>query len=229
MKARSIITRDSDPAGLIARLTMPPAFYKRVNETRFKQEWVLTHFQYLCLRLGWDGEGDPKHWMMSVFKGPRFQRGMLSGMGIKRAAWGAGPAGNVSISAHTLLDQRFDAGTCDARIEWQADGQLWAFRQVGSDFEYAGEWWTNEPESAGVGADYECRHISSGKTGTFSAGVEAAVADTWITISAARVWGVTRNVTGTKSCAATFEVGDDGAESADDSAILTTTATVDDV
>jgi len=226
MGSQGIITRDSDPAGLIARLTMPPAFYKRTNETRFRQEWVLTHFQHLCLRLGWDGEGDPRHWMMSVFKGPKFQRGMLSGMGVKRAAWAA-PAGNVSITAHSLLDSRFDAGTCDARIQWQTDGQLWAFRQVGSDFEYDAEWWTTEPETS-IGDGYECRHISSGKTGTYNV-AEAAVADTWITITSAREWGVQRVITGTKSCTATFEVGVDAAESADDSAVFTTSATVDDV
>lgn len=225
MASKSIINRDSDPAGLIARLTMPPAFYKRVNETRFKQEWELTHFQYLCLKLGWDGEGDPYHWMMSVFKGPKFQRGMLSGGSVRRAAWTAGPAGNVSINAHNIVDQKFSSGQTDAKIEWQTDGQLWFFRQVGSDGEYNGEWWTNEPETS-IGSSYECRHISTGKIGTYNSG-EAAVANTWITISAARQWGVQRNVNGSKSCTATFEVGDDGAESADDSAVITVTAILD--
>ncbi len=225
MAAQAIITRDSDPAGLIARMTMPPAFYKRVNETRFKQEWLLTHFQHLCLKLGWDGEGDPKQWMMREFKGPRFQLGMLSGMGVKRAQQAA-PVGNVQIGAHSLTDERFSAGTADARIQWQNDGQLWAFRQVGSDFEYPLEWWSLEPETS-VGNDYECRHISTGKTGTFS--VQAAVANTWITITTGREWGVTRSSTGSKSCTATFEVGDDGVESADDSAVFTTTASIDDM
>jgi hypothetical protein len=164
--------------------------------------------------------------MISVFKGPKFQRGMLSGMGVKRAAWAAGDPGNVTISAHTLADNKFSAGTVDARIEWQTDGQLWAFRQQQSDFEYDGEWWSNEPETS-IGDDYECRHLSSGKTGAYNA-TESAVADTWITITAARVWGVTRSITGTTSCEATFEVGDDGAESADDSAIFTMSATIDD-
>jgi hypothetical protein len=214
MSAQTIITRDSDPAGLLARLTMPPAFFKRVNETRFRQEWKLTPLQYLALKLGWDGHGSPK-----------YQRGMLSGMGVKRAITAGAPAGSVLLNPHTLLDQRFNAGTCDARIQFQNDGQLFAFRQVGSDFEYNGEWWTNE-EEASIGDGYECRHISAGKTGFYD--VQAAVADTWITITTGREWGVTQSTTGSQSTTATFECGLDAVESALDSAIFTVTATVDD-
>lgn len=227
MAAQSIITRDSDPAGLIARLTMPPAFYKRVNETRFKQHWHLTHFQYACLWFGWDGEGDPKHWMMSVFKGPKYQRGVFGGVARRRVA-AAAPPDSVGISAHSLHDERFNAGTVTAFIQWQNDGQLFAMRDVGSDFEYNGEWWSGEPE-ASIGNSYEARHLSSGKTGTFSGSLEAAVADTWITITGNRNWGKTRSGTGSASCTATFEVGDDGAESADSSAVFTVQVTVDDM
>jgi hypothetical protein len=198
---------------MIARLTMPPAFFKRVNETRFKQEWLLTPLQYLALKLGWDGHGSPK-----------FQRGMLSGLSVKRAIT-AGGAGFVRLNPHTLLDERFDAGTAAAEIQFQNDGQLFAFRQVGSDFEYNGEWWSDE-EEASIGDGYECRHLSSGKNGTYN-GPEAAVADTWITITTGRSWGVTRTVNGMKSCDATFECGLDGVESALDSATFTVTASVD--
>ncbi|GAF98353.1 unnamed protein product, partial [marine sediment metagenome] len=129
----------------------------RQSETRFKQRWTVTAAQYAALMC----EGFELHtrrWLPM----PRKQRGsiILAGFGVPSA----GVSGSVSITAHTLADNRFSPGTIDARIEWQNDGQLFAFRQVGSDFEYNGEWWTNEIE-ASIGDDYECRHISTGKTG----------------------------------------------------------------
>lgn len=218
---KSLVTATGfDPEGPFAKLLLPYAFRKRQSETRFKQEWLLTHFQHLCFKLGWGGDGDPKQWMLREFKGPRRQRGIICAT----AAYIAAPAGNVQIGAHSLTDEKFSSGTTDARIQWQNDGQLWAFRVWGSDFEYPLEWWSDEPETS-IGDSYECRHISTGKIGTFS--VQAAVANTWITITTGREWGVTRTTNGTKSCTATFEVGDDGAESADDSAVFTTTATLD--
>lgn len=224
MKSRAIITRDSDPSGLIARLTMPPAFYQRVNETRFRQEWVLTPFQHLCLKLGWDGEGDPKHWMMSVFKGPRFQRGMLSGMGNKRVV-GVPAGGSVVLTAHSKTSTRFTSGSTTASMEFENDGELWGrVTDSGGDTQYAGEWWSDEPE-ASIGSSYEVRNLSSGKTGTFT--TQAGADDVWVTISSTRIWTVTRSANGSKSCTATFEVGPDGVESADDSAALTITAVMD--
>jgi len=209
MNRSQVIATGFDPEGPFAGLLLPPRFRKLQSETRFKLRWTVTVAQYAAL--------------MREFVGPKRQRGIIQVAG-GGTMLPAVASGNVSITAHSLTDQRFSAGTSDARIQWQNDGQLWAFRVVGSDFEYNGEWWTNEPETS-IGNSYECRHISTGKTGTFS--VEAAVANTWITITSGREWGVTRSVNGSKSCTATFEVGDDGAESADDSAVFTTTAVVD--
>ncbi|MEE8598180.1 MAG: hypothetical protein V3S69_01425 [Dehalococcoidales bacterium] len=207
MNRTQTIVTDFDPNGPFAELLLPPRFRKRQSETRFKQRWTLTVAQYMA--------------MMREFRGPRKQRGII-------CATVAYPTavvpGNVQIGAHSITDQRFSAGTARSDYQFQNDGELWSNREVAGNTQLNLEWWSDEPE-ASVGNDYECRHISSGKTGTYT--TESAVANTWITITGNRTWGVTRSTQGTKACTATFEIGDDGAESADDSAVFTCTATVD--
>lgn len=217
MNGTQIIVDDFDPAGPYAGLILPPRFRKRQSETRFKQNWKLTPLQYWqMMREGY--ELHSKRWLPTRRK----QRGsiILAGFGVPSA----GASGSVNIGPHTVSDSRFTAGTSDARISWERDGELWGIRLIGSDVQYNTEWWTDEPDGT-IGDSYECRHISTGKSGTYS--VEAAVANTWVTISTTRQWGVTRSANGSKSCTATFECGLDGVESALDTALITTIAIVD--
>lgn len=221
-RTQAIVT-GFDPDGPFAGLLLPPRFIKRQRETRFKQRWTVTSAQYAALmREGY--ELRLKRWVPM----PNKQRGsiQMGSAGAHAAAAVSVPSGIVGLSAHTVTDQRFDAGTAEVQWQFLSNGQLWINRVVGSNSQPNNEWWSLEPDT-GVGVDYETRHLSAGKIGTFSS--EAAAADAWITIGSTRNWAVTRTSTGTKSCTATFEVGDDGAESADDSAVFIATASVDDV
>lgn len=225
---QATIERDSDPRGLFAALTMPPAFYKRVNETRFKQEWRLSMFQYWCLKRGWSGFGDPWTFfrmylaLMKPFKGPKRQRGTFHMFPAGSTA--LLNAGQVVMSGTKLIvDQRFTAGTADARISFENDGELKGVKLNGTDLDYTGEWWSLEPES-GIGSSYAARYLSGG-SGVWD--TSAAAVNNWITISTTRQWGVTRTATGSESANATFEVGPTPSGPADDSAGVTCTAIID--
>lgn len=225
---QATIERDSDPRGLFAALTMPPAFYKRVNETRFKQEWRLSMFQYWCLKRGWSGFGDPWTFfrmylaLMKPFKGPKRQRGTFHMFPAGSTA--VLNAGQVVMSGTKLIvDQRFTAGTADARISFENDGELKGVKLNGTDLDYTGEWWSLEPES-GIGSSYAARYLSGG-SGVWD--TSAAGANSWITISGIRQWGVTRTNTGSESANATFECGPQPSGPADDSAPVTCTAIID--
>lgn len=229
MKARTITERDSDPRGLIAALTLPPAFYNRINETRFKQEWRLTQFQYWCLKRGWSGFGDPwtffRIWLASIkpFKGPKRQRGNFAMFPAGTTA-AAGGGAVVLTGPKLISDSRFSLpGTADARISFENDGELKGVRLNTTDIDYTGEWWSAEPE-IGIGNSYAARYISGG-SGVWD--TSAATVNNWITISTTRQWGVTRNTTGSESANATFEVGPTPSGPADDSAGVTCTAIVD--
>ena len=228
-KSRTIIERDSDPRGLFAALTMPPAFYKRVNETRFKQEWRLTQFQHWCLKRGWSGFGDPwtffRIWLAAIkpFEGPKRQRGNFSCYPAGTAA--VLNAGSVVLTGTKLIsDTRFALpGTADARIEFQSDGELFGVKLNGTNIDYTGEWWSAEPE-IGIGSSYAARYISGG-SGVWD--TSAASVNAWVTISITRQWGVTRTSNGSESANATFEVGPTPSGPADDSAPVTCIATID--
>ena len=213
MAARSIVTRDSDPRGLIARLTMPPAFYRRVNETRFRQEWRMPKIIYECLTLGWDGEGD---WR-------RFLQRMLSGTGVRRYA--RIPQGEVIITNHVISD--VSASFAGAGIAFATDGSHNGTRLNASNPDYPGEWWSEEPVTD-IGDNYAARHLSSGKIGTFSA--EVAAADVWHTLTSAGNWSRTRQSgvegTGTSVAQATFEVGPEPSGPAADTSVITLSAEI---
>ena len=225
---QATIERDSDPRGLFAALTMPPAFYKRVNETRFKQEWRLSMFQYWCLKRGWSGFGDPWTFfrmylaLMKPFKGPKRQRGTFHMFPAGSTA--VLNAGGVVFSGPKLIsDSRFTLGLADARIQFETDGELRGIKLNQTDIDYTGEWWSAEPE-IGIGSSYAARYISGG-SGTWT--TSAAAVNTWATISTTRQWGHSRSTNGTSSANATFEVGPTPSGPADDSAGVTCSATVD--
>jgi hypothetical protein len=208
MGSQLIIT-GFDPNGPFGGLILPPSMRKRQRETRFVQEWKLTMQQYVAL--------------MNPFKGPRRQRGNFA---MFPAGTTAGkhvvPAGNVVLNAHTGAGQFEDttpSGTAGCAASFETDGTLWERNDIEIDVEQSGEWWDNEPVT-GVGDFYEVRALSTGKTGTWSS--QAASDDTWITITSTRQWKVTKgSPNGSKTTTATFEVGPDGVESADDSAAIT--------
>jgi len=221
--ASRVIIDGISPDGLFAKFTQPKAFRDRVRETRFKQDWRMPGWMYEILQLGWNGEGDPLKWLamaMQSFKGPKYQRGMLSGMGVKRAILGGGGGGGVSLTNHSLSST--DTGnlvTC--RVVFQSDGTL-VHNDDGTLTDVAaGEWHTDEPST--TGADYEVRYTSASKTGD-AYGTPAAAGDTWIRTDADRSWGhaiIAKAAPDSRNSSATFELGDNGTSSADDSATIT--------
>ena len=216
MNKSSVTVTDFDPGGPFAGLILPPRFRKRQSETRFKQHWKITAAQYLTLmREGY--ELHCKKWLPL----PRYQRGsiILAGFGVPSAP----SAGSVLLSAHFFSASGL-SGTVISGIEFQNDGELYEIDSEFGNVQQNGEWWTAEPQTS-IGSSYEARHLSSGKTGTYS--FEAAAANVWITLNVNRQWNVERSTSGAKNCTAMFEVGLDGVESALDSAIVNVTANVD--
>jgi hypothetical protein len=200
MSSQTII-EGFDPLGPIASLILPPRFRKRQSETRFKQEWKLTVAQYLV--------------MMREFKGPKRQQGVVCAAGI----FGGGV---VVLTNHSVTDVDVGASATSG-VRFVTDGTL-EEREGGSYFAVAGssgEWWSEEPIS-GIGSTHEVRALSAGKTGTWSA--SGAADNVWATLSSNREWNVFEDGGGINTASATFELGNDGAESADDSAVLTCTA-----
>lgn len=207
MSSSRVVVTGFDPAGSFADLLLPVRFLRRQAETRFKQEWRLSKGQYLA--------------MMREFIGPRRQRGNLAMLNAV-----LGDAGGVVVLTAQTFGDFAASGTATATIRFEDDGELRGIREKLSDFDFTGEWWSDEDE-AGIGNSYAARHLAAGKTGTYS--TEAATADNWITISATRDWSVQRGTPiGSKQCVATFEVGPQPSGPADDSAVIDITADFDD-
>jgi len=224
--ASKIIVSDIDPNNLFAMFLYPFAYSKRLKETRFKQNWNLSHFEYCCLMMNWNGEGDPKQWIiqhMKHFVGPKYQRGNFSVFPAGTVMLAAPTGGNVVLTNHTFASTD-TSNLVTSRAVFQSDGTL-VHRDDGVDADVqAGEWADNEPST--IGANFEVRYTSVSKTGT-AYNNPAEAADIWITIDAERTWGhriVAKSSPASHSSSAIFELGADGAESADDSATLTISA-----
>jgi len=223
MASRTIIS-DFEPDGLFEKIILPPVFRSRIRETRFKQEWKMPAWKYRILRMGWNGEGDPLKWLfqyMRGFKGPKFQRGNFAMFPVGITA--VGDVGNVFLTNHGVTHTN-GGGIARSGVEFTTDGGLdesEALVNVG--LITSGEWHTNEPSA--TGSNYEVRARALGKVGSWA--VSAAADDTWIQISTDRGWSnvrVAKSSPGTTTTSATFELGDNGASSADDSATLTCNA-----
>lgn len=211
MSKSQVIITGFDPVGPFAGLLLPFQFLKRQNETRFKQEWHLTITQYLQL--------------MREFVGPRQQRGSIQMGAAGSMSVVGGVFGLVVVNAHAF-ESLATSGTALSGVEFQTNGEMYETQDPGADVQQDGEWWSAEPIT-GIGNINEVRALSSGKVGTWSNA--AASDDAWITINSAREWNVTKGApVGSKSASATFEVGPDGVESADDSATISCLADFDD-
>ena len=135
------------------------------------------------------------------------------------------PAGTISASSaggEVVVNVRFYtnnevAGTHQCRVRFKSDGETTQVDDTTEQGGAGGEWWSLEPVT-GIGSSYEVRALSSGKVGTWSG--TAAADNTWITINIDRTWHVESTAPTTKTTSATFEVGPDGVESADDSATI---------
>ncbi len=189
-----------DPEGPFAGLVLPPTFRKRQAETRFVQRWRLTLEQYAAMMAG------------RPVPSKRKQRGsiIMSSMGV------------AQLGDRVVLNDGGDADFCVITCTALAG---FRFTNGGSllyidDADPTGEWW-----SAGftpsIGDSYEVRATNTLGDGWDTA---AAVDDTWITMTAQREWSVTTSINEVTSANAVFEVGPDGVEVADDSALLTATA-----
>lgn len=222
--AAQLKVEEISPGGIISRMVFPAAFRKRISETRFKQDWRMPGWKMQLLRMGWDGEGDPLKWLyhhMQSFRGPKYQRGSLSGGSVKRAILGSSESVTITNNTFSTTDSGL---LCTSRAVFQSDGTL-VDDQNGTLVDVtAGEW--NSAEPSGTGADWEARYLSAGRTGAPFA-TPAAAADTWIRIDADRSWGhrvLSKNSPDTSSSVSTFEVGEYLASSADDSAVFTISA-----
>jgi hypothetical protein len=125
-----------------------------------------------------------------------------------------------------ITDQFFAADddiptTCG--VMFATDGEMWEINSATSNLQIQSQWWTREPVT-GIGSSYEVRALSTGKVGAWDTSPGAD--DTWFTISSDREWNVTQSIVGDNNAAATFEVGEDGVESALDSAVIDCTASV---
>ena len=216
-----------DPNGLFAKFLYPKAFSTRLNETRFKQNWKLSKFEYACLMRNWNGEGNPLQWVaqyMKNFVGPRYQRGSVSAFVQAAAAQqGAGGGESVVLTNHTFSSSD-PSNLVTSRAAFLSTGVLSHTDDGTPTAVQAGEW--NDAEPSGTGADFEVRYTSASKTGDAYT-TPAAAGDTWIRIDADRSWGhriIAKGSPDTLSSTALFELGDYLASSADDSATLTITA-----
>jgi len=155
------------------------------------------------------------------FKSPKYQRGNLN---MLWAIFNDGD-GAIVVMTNNTLSETSGSGTTYCGIRWNSDGSCdrrgpgsTAYSQT-----HVGEWWSAEPDT-GIGAGYQVRALSAGKTGTWS--TAAASDNAWISITSDRLWGVqfSSKFGGSKTCSATFEIGVLAAGSADDSAVISCTA-----
>ncbi len=119
----------------------------------------------------------------------------------------AGVGGSVILTGETGF-QSDPGNICHNGFRFQDDGSI---DEIGPSLATLvqidpGEWWSSEPD-IGIGANYEIRALSAGKTGTWD--VSGAADDVWVLLSASPTWRVF--VTGAsspnnKSASATFEI-----------------------
>ncbi len=191
-----VIVTSFDPEGPFASLLIPPALRRRQRDTRFKQEWKLTVAQY-----------------MRMLKGPKRQRGIIIAT---QAFADAPPVGFVVVNTHNFTATT--NGPCTSGVRFDNNGEMYEIDSVSGNVQQDGEWWSEEPETS-IGNSYEVRALSAGKVGTWSS--SAAADNVWITMDGAqRIWDVDAPTDTNKLASATFEVGPDGVESADDSAAI---------
>lgn len=205
MASQRIIT-GFDPEGPLAGWFLPPQFIKRQRETRFKQEWRISQVMYKQMMRKWTGS---KH-----------QRGSVSVTAFVNAAQqGADTGGSVVITNHTIIDQDF-TNAVQPTMHWQSDGTFSG--SPGGPLQ-SGEWHDGEPST--TGANWEVRWTTPSTGDTYFQ--PAASINIWITIDVNRTWAL--NITAKaspdfKTHSSVFELGADGAESADDSATIILTA-----
>ena len=208
MSSKTVIT-DFDPNGAFAGLVVPPRFRDRQKQTRFKQRWVLTPYQYAAL-------------MAERFKGPAKQRGsiILAAFGVQMG----GAGGSVLLTGGSI-SKFLPGNTCFAGVRFNNDGGIDQRGTSSTNYAawFTGEWWTNEPDGT-IGNSYDVRALSGG-SGTWNQ--SAATDNTWIQISTNRLWSVdvlSKFSPDILIASRTFEIRDTGSGSALDSATISCTA-----
>ena len=93
-------------------------------------------------------------------------------------------------------------GTVTSGVRFESDGAVDHSDSVNGNSQ-EGTWWTGAPDS-GVGSDYEVRGLSAGKSGAWDSA--AAADDTWVDLSTARLWSVSRSSNGLDLVTQTFEI-----------------------
>jgi hypothetical protein len=155
---------------------------------------------------------------MRPFRGPKYQRGMLSGMSVRRAAWEeAGAGGTLALSSlnNNAINIDFSpGGPLDAGFGLLRDGTHDRVNSGGqSQINSTTDWVT--PRTSTVGDDYETKwnQISGGAMND-----ENYTEDTWTTLTVATGRGrYVGHSTAATSTSRTFEIdiGDDGTSTSD--------------
>jgi hypothetical protein len=131
----------------------------------------------------------------------------------------------VSLTGETAA-QYNPGGVCYSGFRFNSDGTIEEMGPGLADFLQidAGDWWSDQP-SAGIGASYEIRFLSAGKTGTWTSFAE--VDDTWYPLTAGATWYNRVRIIDSplaKPCSGTFEIRLASSGSALDSAFYSATA-----
>lgn len=122
------------------------------------------------------------------FKGPRYQLGMLSGMGVRRSAWDAGGTLALSASNNTATNVDFSPPSpLEASFEQRRDGTHYRTTNSITQINSGSDWIT--PRNATVGDGYEVKwnHLT-GLAARLTTGSTNYTEDSWFQI------GSTRNV-----------------------------------
>ncbi len=151
---------------------------------------------------------------------PARRRGQRGSIILAANTPAAASGGIVVLSAVHSFSSTHTAGTTSG-VNWETDGGLTEFDSQGNT-DIDGEWWSLEPVG-GIGSNYDVEALSVGKINTWT--FTGAADDTPVQMNAQRNWGLTVFVEGSLNVTQTFEVQLTGTGAAEDSAVITCTAT----
>jgi hypothetical protein len=107
--------------------------------------------------------------------------------------------GSVYLTNHNVNAAKFGSGSAVANFRTGADGVA-TTGVNGVLTDVTSQWWTSG-STPGIGASYEVRMTPT--SGTMSSG---SATGTWLALSTAYSWSVTRSTLGSKTCIATAEI-----------------------
>lgn len=130
--------------------------------------------------------------------------------GIMMAAMASG--GRANITNQTITDTRISPDSATATYSLNTNGTASQFTSAFGTLAITGEWWSAGTVT-GIGNNYEARWT------VVSGTPSGAATGTWLALSTARSWTVTRSSVGTTSVVGTVEIRPTGGS-------VVTTATI---